>query len=158
MSMVRRSRFGLLLIVGMGVAASPPVAGEERQFARDRSQSELLTVQNDKDVFPTPFRGKWAADRVTCRDPDGKGSVQITANRMTGYESDAVLLKNALMFEAGPNGREAYTILALLAVSGEGELGIEKVRVSLSGRRLYFSREPAAPSQHWTRPLIRCSD
>ena len=144
-----------VLIAAISVAACRAASGEQGQ-SNEPSEAELVTVENDRDVFPPAFRGKWAADQATCADPDGKGAVDITANRMSGYESDAVLLKNQMSYEAAADGKQASTLLALVAESGEGELGIQNLQISLSGGQLFVSREPIQPDEKWALPLIRC--
>jgi hypothetical protein len=139
------------VLLASGCAKAP---GEQAKAIE--AESEMTSRQGDRDVIPAGFQGRWASDAVTCRDADGKGVHVITAGRISGYESDAVLLKNALMFEQSPDGKEATTLLALVAHSGEGELGIEKMRLSRAGDHLFLSPEPAEPAQHWAHPLMRC--
>jgi len=150
---MRRAAIGLHLTIGLAVAACSATAGDRTQSSREPSDAELVAVQNDEDVFPPAFRGKWGV----CGDPDGKGLVRITAKRMTGYESDAVLLKGAMEFEAAPGKQQAYTLTALVAESGEGEMGIVHYRISLSQGQLYVRNEGADRSQYWNYPMNRCS-
>ena len=149
-----RPRFGVvaaaMALAGCGTAASK----QEQSF--EPTEAELVTAEGDRDVIPAIFRGVWAADRSTCQDPDGKGVLRITAGRISGYESDAVLIKNALAFERGPGGQQAFTLMALTAQSGEGEMGFEELRISRSQDRLYFSRRDAKDEAHWANALIRC--
>jgi len=144
---------GLAIIGAVGCTWG---GGEQDQARSNASAGEPITVENDQDVFPAAFRGRWAPDEAICRDPDGKGVAEVTARRISEYESDAVLLKTALSFEQGPVGESADTVGALVALSGEGELGFTKFKISLAGDHLYLSREEASAAQHWSHPLIRC--
>jgi len=140
----------LLGIGGCNAAAPNHVA------TQPIDETQLNGVENDVDVFPIAFRGRWANDEETCRDPDGKGVVTVSPRRMSEYETSSVLIKNAVSFEQGPDRQESVTIDALVAESGEGELGITKRRLSLSGGRLFLGREDAPAAQRWSYPLIRC--
>lgn len=120
-------------------------------------EADLDTQRGGRDVFPPAFHGAWAATLAECRDI---GYVIISLDRFTGYESDAVLLKNGgMILHSTPDGREAYTMNALVAQSGEGEVGIGRLRVSRVGDRLYTSNaEVVSEEEHWSYPRVRCPD
>ena len=145
-----------VLPVIVALLASRCANAPEERAQPVEADGEMTVRQGDRDVIPAAFHGSWAINAATCGDPDGKGITVITAGRISGYESDAVLLKNALAFEQTPDGKEADTVLALVAQSGEGELGFEKLRISKTADNLYLTREPVEPAQHWAHPLIRC--
>ena len=142
----------VLLLGTAGCGATAPA----QAVAQPQEEAELNTVENDVDVFPVAFRGRWASGASACRDPDGKGVVTISARRISEYELSSVLIKNALSFEQGPAGQAADTIDGLVAESGEGELRIAKRRLSLSAGRLYLGHEDTPAAQRWSYPLIRC--
>lgn len=57
------------------------------------------------------------------------------------------------------NGQAADTINALVAQSGEGEVGIGRLRISRVGNVLYTSNaEVVSEDEHWNHPNIRCPD
>lgn len=123
------------------------------------SSESFKMEENGRDVFPAPFRGLWAPSVGECGG-DRQMVLTISADRVSAYESDGVLLKNAgLILESGPGGSDAYSTMALLAYSGEGEVGIGKFRVSRVGDALYTSNADVVPEdKHFARDrrMVRC--
>jgi hypothetical protein len=151
-----RQRLTVTVLGAVTLASCGSAASEPEQARQPPLEAEPITGQGDRDIFPVEFRGRWASDKDACRDVDQKGIIHITAGRITAYESDAVLLKNSLAFEQTPEGQPANTLLALVAESGEGELGLQTFRLSHSTDRHYFTRDGTSPDQMWSYPLIRC--
>lgn len=117
-------------------------------------EAELATKINGRDVFPRAFIGTWAFSLKACEDE----SIVIEEGGTAGYESEAVLLKHTgMIHHDAPDGKEAYTVVALMAESGEGQVGIGQLRISRVGDRLFTSRaDVVSEDDHWKYPNIRC--
>ena len=100
-------------------------------------EAQLITEEGGRDIFPPAFHGTWANTLADCGDIE---FMTITRDRLSGRESGAILLKNGGMIRhTARNGQPAYTINALVAQSGEGDVGIGRLRISRVGDMLYTS-------------------
>lgn len=102
--------------------------------------TQLQTVEGETDVFPIAFRGLWARHKTECSNPDSTEQVQVSRVRFAGYEGDSVLLKNSGLITHFEGKQEVYTLVGLVASSGEGEVDIGKIRLTRKGDRLHVSR------------------
>ena len=123
---------------------------------QELAPAQLVTERGGHDIFPPAFQGRWAPDRDACAD---KRAFSIAANRFSAYEWDAALLKSSgLIHQIAPDGRPAYTTLNLVAQSGEGEVGIARLRITRAGESLYVSNPEAVSEEaHWTHPNLPCA-
>lgn len=128
--------------------------------AAEIPEAQLFTQIESRDVFAPAFRGGWAKTRVECSAEAPIEAFTVTENRITGYEWDSILLKSTpMIYQTGPNGQPAYTVVVLTASRGETEVDFGKARLSLVGEELYMSNAAAVPEdQHFNAEFanVRC--
>lgn len=104
------------------------------------SPEEAYDAKGD-DIIPSLFQGKWAPAIKDCTDEDQVSNLNISATRVEAYDFRVKLLKHAgLHFDQTNSGKDAQTLTMLAAESGEGEVSFGRVRLALSGGKLYFDR------------------
>jgi hypothetical protein len=119
---------------------------------------EPYYLDEENEYYPAEFRGKWAPSQTACKQEVGEDVITIGRTKIWAYEADSKLLKLTpqISFTA-PNGSDAETIIALVAERGETEVSIGKIRLTLSGNKLYTSRVDAVTEdQQWKYGNVKC--
>jgi hypothetical protein len=128
-------------------------------------ESQLATVQNGKEVFPVAFRGVWSKSLKDCADENSIETVEITEDRIYGYEFDSLLIKaGAIYTHSDPANRTSSTgwansFVALTADRAETDVSWGKIRLSRLGNYLYMSQPEAVKEEEHlslTYRNVRC--
>jgi hypothetical protein len=124
-------------------------------WAADIPESQLKTEENGRFVFPLAFRGTWASSLAECKSDF---TFEILADRLHAYESRSIIIINSgLILHSDSKNEPAYTTVSLVGQSGEGEVGISKLRVSRVGEKLYSSdADVVSEDEHWKHANVRC--
>ncbi len=119
--------------------------------------ADLATRERGRDVFPRAFHGTWAPTLGDCRGRDW-----VTINRAAYRAPDHFAsLISIVRVERGraPNGDDAFTLLARVRASSEGQESTGAIRMSRAGHRLYMSNPDAVgDGEHWRLAQVRCPD
>ena len=120
--------------------------------------ADPVPVDDETEEYPVEFRGTWAPTLAACKDESSLEMLTIGKTKIWGYEADSKLLKlTPIAYINGPNGADAKSINALTAERGESEIGIGKLRLSLSAGKLYTSRiDVVSEEDQWKHGNVRC--
>jgi hypothetical protein len=118
--------------------------------ATDVKATASSATQSAPTILPSDIQGKWAwvyeenlSLQATCDDPESKGIVEITGDRIDGYELGMKAL-NATGMVGTPKG-DQWKILVSMSIEGElisDTLTILKTdagTLSIAGQDLNFS-------------------
>lgn len=146
-------RWMTLALAAAAITAWPAIAQSQ-----EAPEAQLEDELNGRDIFPAHFQGVWAPTPADCSG-NALEVIEITADRHYGYESESVLLKSGgIIHHSAPDGRPAYTMNALVASSGEGQVSIGQLRLIRVGDTLYTSNpEVVSEAEQYSYPNIRCS-
>lgn len=120
--------------------------------------SEPNPFDDEEEIYPVEYRGVWAPTAAACRDEFGEEVIRVGRTKIWAYESDSKLLKLTpeFLFTA-PNGDDAKSVIALIAERGETEVGIGKIRLTLSRGKLFTSRvDLVTDDEQWKYGNIKC--
>jgi hypothetical protein len=111
--------------------------------------AQLETIKLGHDIYPVAFRGTWASKASSCTGASGEADrIQIGEDRIRGFESESVILKNGGVTQGKlASGEPSYTMQALVAGSSEGEVYMVKVRLTRAGDNLYMSNPDTATEE-----------
>ena len=111
--------------------------------------AQLATTKLGHDIYPVAFRGTWASKAASCTSADGDADrVQVSEERIRGFESESVILKNGGVTQGKmASGEPSYSMQALVAGSSEGEVYMVKVRLTRAGDNLYMSNPDTATEE-----------
>ena len=131
------------------------------------AESQLVTEENGREVFPVAFRGTWASSLAECSKNYSSDRVYITENRIYGYESESVLVKAGRVYsQSNPhrfpsNGVYPHSMQALVAGSFETNVAMRKLRISRLEEHLYLSdAEEVSAEDHFKSDYrnVRCPE
>jgi hypothetical protein len=112
----------------------------------------------EAEVYPLEFRGLWGPSLAACKSEFGEDLISIGRTRIQLYEADSKLLKiTPVVSFTAPSGLDAKSVNAIVAERSELEVGIGKLRLTLSGGKLYPSRIDEVPEDdQWKSPHVKC--
>lgn len=112
----------------------------------------------EEEFYPAEFRGSWATTLAACKNEFGEDIITIGRTKIWLYEADSKLLKmSPVIGFTAPDGEDAKTINVIVAERSETEVGIGKLRLTLSAGKLYPSRIDDVPEEgQWKNPYVRC--
>jgi hypothetical protein len=123
------------------------------------SQTVLAYDNSNRSIIPEEYRGLWAESEEVCNDPDGL-IYTITATSFSAYELEARPLIVSGQITWWHLDRDMVkSVVILTAETGEGEVSIGKLKLSLSNTRLHINRiEENSEERKLDNPLIKCSN
>lgn len=127
-------------------------------LAISASAAEPNPIDQEDEFYPAEFRGSWAPALAACKAESGDEVITIGRTKIWSYEADSKLLKiTPVIYFTGPKGVDAKSVHAVVAERGEDEVGVGKLRLTLSGGKLYTSRiDEVSEDQQWKYGNIKC--
>lgn len=122
------------------------------------SATEPNPLGEEEEFYPADFRGSWAPSLTACKSDSGE-AIQVGRTKIWAYEADSKLLKmTPIASFSAPDGAAAKSFQAIVAERAEDELGVAKIRLTLSGGRLYMSNASEPEAKQWDTPYVKCPE
>ncbi len=145
------TRLGLLLAIGLGLAASLPAGGAPAREAEQPKPAASVSPRKPAPAAPAasrqPYEGSWAPSPKACRDHEGVAHMGIAGNGFSWYETRC----RAHAIKAA--GARSWTMR--MSCEGEGDRFSARPRLSLATPdRLIMEAGPVGPTKRLV--YVRC--